>query len=245
MGFFYANITLQTSKQQDVALYLNTLQQNAFVLPATRGFVVVCDENSDAYDTEITKQLSERFICTAISVINVDDDILRYQLYQNGNLLDVYNSNPDYFESNEHRGPIGGNANILCKIFNKPNSVEKVEKILLAPPSDCYILENDRHSDLAKTLGWDSPYLFLSYRELIKGDLGKDDPPLFAKPLSRRELKQFTDSYNTSKTFDLDKEILKLLRRKKKISAILLYQQQKICSVTEAKSYVDELEKRG
>jgi hypothetical protein len=250
MGFKYANITLQTIDQQGVALYLNTMQRNAFVLPATKGFVIVCDEESDTLDprviSNLTIQLSRRFESVSIAVINFDDDILWYQLYKNGDLLDEYNSNPDYFELTEHRGPIGGDAKILCEIFHKPRSFGKVGEILHATPGEGYIYENDRHSDLAKALGWFTPYIRLSYGELAKEYLyGEDDVSLFAIPLSRRWLKQFTEADFISYPFDLDKEILKLLRQKKKISAIILCQQHKMCSLVEARNYVDELEKHG
>ena len=247
MGFFYTNITLQTVNQHGVALYLNNLQRNAFVLPATKGFVIVCDEESDTQDTKVisilTNQLSEKFACAGIAVINFDDDILWYQLYKNGNLLDEYNSNPDYFEFKDHRGPIGGNPKILCEIFNKPRNIVKVDKILHTSHGEGYILENDRHSDLAKVLGWASKFILLSYRELIKVYEEKDNISLFAKPLSRRWLKQFTETDFPSTTFNLDKELSKLLHRNKKISAIILYQQQKMCTLAEAKHYIDDLEK--
>lgn len=249
MGFFYSNITLQTINQQDVALYLNGLQRNSFVLPAHKGFVTVCDEDSDTFNTQaiesLSGQLSEHFACLAIAVVNFDDDVLWYQVYQDGNLLDQYNSNPDYFETGAHGGPTGGDANLLCKILDKPKGVGKVEKILLAPHGGGYILENDRHSDLAKALGWAGPYLFLNYRELVNGGLDEGEPSSFAKPLTKRALKLFIETDSNPSPQNLDKEILKLLRKKKKISAILLYQQHKLCPLGEAKSYVDELEKRG
>jgi len=247
LGFKYANITLQTINQQEVALYLNTLQRKAFVLPATKGFVIACDEECDQDNSLLlilTNQLSVQFGCIGIGIINFDDDILWYQLYQNGKLLDEYNSNPDYFENGEHRGPIGGNPQILCELFNKPTSIVKVGKILRALPGEGYTFENDRHSDLAKTLGWASPYLRLGYKDLAALDDGKDDLTLFARPLPRQKLKQFTETDPVSRSFDLDKELLKLLRRKKKISAIVLYQQHKLCPLAEAKQYVDGLEKQ-
>ncbi len=246
MGFFYANITLQTIDQQGVALYLNTLQRNAFVLPATKGFVTVCDEESDGLDYRVisvlTSQLSRQFETVSIAVISFDDDILWYQLYENGNLLDKYNSNPDYFEATEQRGPIGGDAKILCEIFHKPDSVGKVEEILHSIHGEGYIYENDRHSNLAKALGWASPYISLTYSELKEADEENADLSLFAKPLSRRWLKQFIEPDFNFSPFDLDKEILNLLHQKKKISAIILYQKHKVCFLVEARNYIDELE---
>jgi ribosomal protein L7/L12 len=50
------------------------------------------------------------------------------------------------------------------------------------------------------------------------------------------------DSENSS--FDLDQELEQLLRQKKKISAIILYQKHTMSSLAEAKNYVDELESK-
>lgn len=207
MGSFYTNITLQTTDQQGVAQYLNTLRRNAFVLPAIKELVMVCDEESDAQDARaistLANQLSRQFDAVSIAIINFDDDILWYQLYKNGQLLDEYDSNPDYFEASEPRGPVSSDAATLCKVFHKPGSVGKVREVLHGTPGEDYVFENTRHADLAKALGWSNPYIFMSYSELAEADEGNDDAALFAKTVSLRWLKeQFNETDRNSSAFD-------------------------------------------
>ena len=193
-------------------LYLNALKRHTFVLPPTKGFVIVCDEESDTLDTRIssglTNQLTNQFKCIGLAVINFDDDILWYQLFQNGKLLDEYNSNPDYFEASEHSGAIGGNAQTLCDCFEKPSRVARVDGILHTLHGEGYIFENQRHIDLAKALGFPIQQIHLSYGDLIEVYEGKDDGSVvFAKTLSRAKLKQFSATNNQDPVFDLDREL--------------------------------------
>ncbi len=86
-----------------------------------------------------------------------DDDILWYQLYSKGELVDEYDSTPGYFDFEETAEgfiPIGGNAQALCRAFES-NSVEKVSRILRKSsddPDGCHFA-TERHLDLALALG--------------------------------------------------------------------------------------------
>src|SRR5690242_12194507 len=119
MGNFYTNFTLRGPSQQAVAKLLTG--RSAFVTSEQNGVVMVFDEECDTQDqaviTELGERLSRKFGCAVWSVLNHDDDILWYQLYLAGELVDEYDSTPDYFEDSEEpsdSGPKGGNANMLC-----------------------------------------------------------------------------------------------------------------------------------
>lgn len=245
MGLKYANITLQTADQKKVIAFLNNIQRMAFVLPLTKGFVMVCDEISDLYDPDTAQQLTQYLGCSGILVVNFDDDILLYWLYQSGQLLDEYNSHPDYSEENSTTPlqPTGGNARILCEAFNKTDYFSKVDKILHPEDDSSYLDENNRHSDLANLLGWPTQYSHLGYDELVRAYNENSEPPIFAKIVTRKWLKQFYEPDRRIPKFDLDKELRKLLRQNRKISAMTLYQQYKLCSLADARNYIEEMEK--
>ena len=48
---------------------------------------------------ELGTRLSLEFGCPVLAVLNHDDDILWYQLFENGKLADEYDSTPGYFDA--------------------------------------------------------------------------------------------------------------------------------------------------
>jgi alanyl-tRNA synthetase len=155
MGNFYTNYTLRGPTQEQVAAALEG--RSAFVTPQQNGCVVVYDEESEDQDMEVLSQmasrLSEELRCPVLAVLNHDDDILWYQLYADGELIDDYNSSPDYFEEvEESTGPSGGDAEGLCRAFGS-RKVAEVKRILQEPFGDKYTFAVQRHEDLARALG--------------------------------------------------------------------------------------------
>src|SRR5688572_27479895 len=120
MGNFYTSISLKTSNQQSVIDYLNDTQRKAYVSPVANGFVCVFDEICDRQEvreiTRLGKALSAHLRCAALAVLNHDDDVFWYQVYENGDVLDEYNSRPDYFRG-AASPPHGGDTELLRRIF--------------------------------------------------------------------------------------------------------------------------------
>ena len=121
MGSFYTNFTLRGPSQQAVAALL--AGRSAIVTPEQNGYVVVYDEESDDQNheviSELASQLSQAFRCPLLAVLNHDDDILWYQFYIKGELIDEYDSSPGYFDpsADEPDPPAGGDAQKLCNAF--------------------------------------------------------------------------------------------------------------------------------
>ena len=157
MGDFYTNYTIRGPSQQDVA---NALAgRNAVVTPAHNGCVVAFDEQSDEQDREIIAKLASRLSgklrCPVLAVLNHDDDILWYQIYENGNLTDEYDSSPGYFDPEaEPCAPVGGDAQRLCVAFGVSNTAT-VESVLRKSSYDeeGYASACERHADLLRALG--------------------------------------------------------------------------------------------
>jgi hypothetical protein len=182
MGNFYVNYTLRGPSQQLVAMAL--AGRSAIVTPIQNNCVVVFDEQSDEQHQEIiadlASQLSGILGCPLLAVLNHDDDILWYQLYLSGELVDEYNSSPDYFEGGMAE-PEGGNAEKLCAAFGA-NSLDKVEDILRQPSASGggYTFALERHSDLAEalgisTIGVGAGFNYASRGEVLSEDFHSDD----------------------------------------------------------------------
>lgn len=190
MGNFYVNVTLRGPEQGPIRQILEEAGYQAFVSPTVGGlttvFEVGCDtQNGDhilAFTTWITQQLD----CSALAVLNHDDDILWYGLFGSGVLDHEYNSAPDYFEDSlfdpdDELGinaeplstPEGGDAAALSAAFNPAADQGKLQSVLAAPSGDDagYLFAVDRHRDLAAALGLPSFSVGLGYGYLDRGEL--------------------------------------------------------------------------
>lgn len=159
MGNFYTSYTLRGPNQESVAARM--AGRSALVTSAHKSCVVVFDEESEEQNDEIIAELASRLSgqlrCPLLAVLNHDDDILWYQLYLSGELVDEYQSALDYFETEDEEaamaGPEGGDVKKLCAAFGS-NAVAEVEKILRTPSAldGGYIFAIERHMDLARAL---------------------------------------------------------------------------------------------
>jgi len=175
MGNFYTNYVLRGPSQQAVAKVLEG--RSAIVTPSQNGCVIVFDEQSDGQNqniiAELATRLSREFGCPVLAVLNHDDDILWYQLYVSGELVDEYDSSPGYFDpSAEPSGPAGGDAQKLCRAFGARN-VAEVENILRKSSfdEDGYTFAAERHTDLTRVLGIPSFGVGSGYRCFADGEL--------------------------------------------------------------------------
>jgi hypothetical protein len=175
MGSFYVNYTVRHSKPQTVAKALKG--RTALVTPAQNGCVVVYDEESDQQDwsviTDLGSQLSGELKCPVLAVLNHDDDLLRYGLFVNGDMVDEYDSAPEDFDgSEEDAEPLGGDARELCTAFGS-DAAERVEEILRKGPEDedHYVFATVRHHDLVNALGLPEFSVGAGYEHISEGNL--------------------------------------------------------------------------
>jgi len=111
MGGFYANYTLSGPSQKAVVRAL--AGRRAIVSPESSGCVVAYDKASDDQDQEmiasLALDLSGNLNCPVLAVLDHDDDILWYQLYEDGKLTDEPEGYRDLWRGFEKRGssPVG------------------------------------------------------------------------------------------------------------------------------------------
>jgi hypothetical protein len=157
MGNFYVNYTLRGVTQDAVAKVL--VGRTCVVTPSANDTVVAFDEESDSQDQQVISSLatalSQKLCCPVLAVMNHDDDVLWYQLYNDGMLQDEYDSSPGYFDASaEPSAPAGGDAEKLCAAFGSAN-VKEVEVVLRKSSfdDDGYTFAFERHGDLVSALG--------------------------------------------------------------------------------------------
>ncbi len=173
MGNFYTNFTLRGPSPQSVAKALQG--RSAFVTPSQNGCVVVYEEASDDQDLDaimaLASHLSGELNCPVLAVLNHDDDVFWYFLYDGGEPVDQYDSTPGYFEDRyEDSVPEGGDAVLLCRTFGA-EAVPAVEDVLRAPSTaeGGYLFAVARHADLARLLGIPDYGVGMGYEGISNG----------------------------------------------------------------------------
>ena len=174
MGGFYTNYTLRGPSQGAVASALTG--RKAIVSPESSGCIVAYDEASDDQNGEaiaaLALHLSKTLHCPVLAVLDHDDDILWYQLYEDGKLTDEYDSTPGYFDpSAEPSAPAGGDAERLCRAFGA-SDVVAVEAILRKSSfdDDGYVFAHERHTDLVRALGLPEFAVLKAYASFERGE---------------------------------------------------------------------------
>ena len=174
MGGFYTNYTLRGPSQKAVTSAL--AGRKAIVSPQSSGCVVAYDEASDDQDGDaiaaLASHLSGSLNCPVLAVLDHDDDILWYQLYEDGRLTDEYDSTPGYFDpSAEPSAPSGGDAERLCRAFGAVD-VAAVETVLRKSPfdGDGYAFAHERHADLVRALGLPEFAVLKAYASFERGE---------------------------------------------------------------------------
>jgi len=177
MGNFYVNYTLKGVTQQSVVAAM--AGRIAAISPVSGDAVVVFDSLSDKQDdkiiTKLGAKLSGDLNAPCVAILNHDDDILWYQLFDGGKLVDEYNSCPDYFDFDgrgTRRDPSGGDADKLCGLFGS-KQVDSVEQILRVSAFDenGYAFAFQRHADLFEELGLPSFAVGAGYTYMSGGEL--------------------------------------------------------------------------
>jgi hypothetical protein len=98
--------------------------------------------------------------------------VLLYALFQNGKLVDEYNSAPDYFDESDKGEEHGGDATSLATAFGVPGHASRVRDILALEggTEDGVVFETDRHEQLVDALGLPRSAIATGYNYLEEGE---------------------------------------------------------------------------
>ena len=99
MGAFFVNYQIKSNDQAKVVTAASELvQARAYVSPPKTGWITLYDEASDQQDAyqigRLGSELSTKLETVVFAFIVNDSEMFLYYLFDNGDLLDEYNSTP-------------------------------------------------------------------------------------------------------------------------------------------------------
>lgn len=168
MGNFYTNITVRAPLEEACSL-LSSLRREAFV-GAADGFSIVCDRETDrTHDLDalasLAMTISRRLTGPALAVLNHDDDVLLFGLYEDGALACEW----------------GGSTATSKRVF-----VERVQRAMGTSPVarsrstgrrwwvrllGSYLFMIDKHEEIAAEIGLPAASVGAGFKYVERDDL--------------------------------------------------------------------------
>ncbi len=129
--------------------------KGTLVSPSINGWVSIYDSYGDWQVPEVgdwAEQLSREMKTAALLFIVHDSDILLYQAYDSGVLLDEYQSIPDYWGdvTEEEKMRLAGKPDVLAGLAGKPDKKDVIASLLKA---DNFTFADDQLEALSRELG--------------------------------------------------------------------------------------------
>src|SRR5579872_7298534 len=121
MGLFCVNLHFRSTDDKALAAALDRRGVQRYrVVPAKNGWTSLYEERTSQQDErwirDLAGKLSHDLHVAAVAFLVHDSDIACYWLFDDGRLLDEYNSCPDYFDAGGRgSGPSGGQTDILIR----------------------------------------------------------------------------------------------------------------------------------
>jgi len=158
MGASFTNYHVRKTDTAACAKALSTLvTSRALVTDSKNGWTTVYDEQSDSQDIEVlrslAKSLSSKLKTTVVAMMVHDSDIFVYLFYEKGELIDQFDSKPDYFGpvSEAQKKEWRGNFAKLIPYAKKKTSAQDFK--LVAEKQ--LIFEEERAGEFSQLLGID------------------------------------------------------------------------------------------
>jgi hypothetical protein len=139
MGAFYGSVQVRTDDREAVRGILEKLvakQPTRFLVgPALRGWVGVYPEHH-GQDERVAQAVARLFPGEVLYLMVHDDDLFAYAYYRGGQLLDQYNSCPDYFDDDEDGEeapePFRGRPEVFRSLLPDVQSLQALTDLLAA-----------------------------------------------------------------------------------------------------------------
>jgi len=202
MGAFFVNYHVRSDSTARVCKALGPLiKAGAYVSPTKNGWVTVYEKSSDEQDDEIIRrigsELSNTLKTAVISFLVHDSDIAIYWFFRSGELVDEFNSAPDYYEkaSKAERARTHGNADLLLPLCVPGTTREQVDAVL-HPAEGHPLMADDIVSDLAELFGMDDSRAHLGFNYFEdEGEESLPDAVEFEPVGSEAERKEPRESF--------------------------------------------------
>jgi hypothetical protein len=177
MGLFCANFHFRTTEDRALSEAVQRRGVTRYrVVPATSGWTSLYEEQASEQDDrrirDLAGGLSEDLHVAAIAFLVHDSDIACYWLFDNGQLLDEYNSDPGYFdqEPDGPPSPSGGRPEVLVRYCRTGVRQDELAAILSEETVRATTFAEDLIRRLAKALGIDRNLAIADYRDAVGGD---------------------------------------------------------------------------
>jgi hypothetical protein len=137
MGAFIANFHVRSSRTDAVRNVVAAMVAGEFrISNAQSGWISIYEERASTQDEDwieqFAKDLSGRLETACVAFLVHDSDIARYWLCEEGQLLDQYNSFPDYFDSVSaaERRQLAGQSSVFLRYCRPQVTLDQVEAVL-------------------------------------------------------------------------------------------------------------------
>lgn len=178
MGTFCVNFHFKTVDQAALSAALKRRRiRNHRIIPVKNGWTSLLEEEASNQDDQrirdLAGDLSKDLKSPVIAFLVHDSDVACYWLYEQGRLLDEFNSCPDYFENGATGGggPSGGDPAVLIR-YCRPGVREEQLAAILAQET---LFAEGVVEQLADALGIDADRALADYRHDDDFDGGDDD----------------------------------------------------------------------
>ena len=179
MGASFDSIHIRTENSDLVRKALDQVAKGSdckFLMgPAINGWTSVFPSDSGQND-EICARIAGLIPDDIFHLIVHDDDIFIYCFYRDGELVDQYNSNPNYPDEadEEENQECQGHPELFKHLLPQPKSLTKLKTFLAADPGrKKFLFESERMAQFVELLGLSNA--LASYDYLRAGDQDEDE----------------------------------------------------------------------
>ncbi len=177
MGLFCVNMHFRTADHNALSTSLKRREIKQYRLLAPEGgWTTLYEERASQQDEdrvrEVTSGLSKDLNVVAIAFLVHDSDIACYWLFENGRLIDEFNSCPDYFggDDSESDAPSGGQPDLLVKYCKPGIRSETLAEIL----GEDVVFAEGLIEKLADALGIEPSRALADYRDAAEESDSED-----------------------------------------------------------------------
>ena len=171
MGSFLTNYQVRSDDAAAVRdAVIPLVQSRAYVSPPKNGWVTIYDEKSDEQNDAVLRKMAMRLsqtLKTSVFAFLVhDSDILAYWLYRGGDLIDEFDSDPEYFGKRVNeatRARVRGNTDALLPLCVSGTTREQIDAVLHDPDGGPVFAE-ELLTELATLLGIDEARVGVGFR---------------------------------------------------------------------------------
>ncbi len=200
MGAFFTNCNVRTTDTAKCAKLLeSSIGLRALMTDSKNGWVTVYDEESESQDINtlrrLAKKLSAELKTVAIGILVHDSDVFQYLIHKNGELVDQFDSKPDYFGpvSDAQRKEWRGDFGKLLPYAIKGTAISDFKR---AAKKQC-VVEEERVGEFSKLLGIDPSRAKTGFKylqetrhpfKLVHAKGYSEDQALLAKAVSGQDV---------------------------------------------------------